>query len=141
MPTISTQTALQSGYAQLRLQQAKRNAERAEQTAQALGQQARIAQVEADRAQESARALSVQSDRADARAGEARQGLAAIRSASEAVSRLGAIAERTVQNANAAAAAPLPEPPNDKVAIEPAAPATAVNAQGQATGKIVSVTA
>jgi hypothetical protein len=54
----------QFGWQQLKLQQAKRSADQAEQTAQMLQQQASVAKQEADRAQENARALGVQSDQA-----------------------------------------------------------------------------
>ena len=54
------QSAAQSGLAQLRLQQAKRDAEQAEQTAQSLQAQARSAQQRASQAQEAARAITTQ---------------------------------------------------------------------------------
>ncbi len=77
-PTSGAQAATQAGYQQLKLQQARRNAEQAEQTAQGLRAQASAAQQTANQAQETARSLSTQADQAKFSAGQARQGLAAI---------------------------------------------------------------
>ena len=68
MPTISssasTAPAFQQGFAQLKIQQAKRNAEQAEANARTLQAQAADAQRNAQRAQESARDLTARSDQA-----------------------------------------------------------------------------
>jgi hypothetical protein len=82
------QTAAQAGWQQLKLQQARQNAERAEATAQALAVRASEAQRVADREQENARSLSSQAGQAESVAGRARQGVAMLRSTSDMQSQL-----------------------------------------------------
>ena len=98
MPTISASAsaspAFQQGFAQLKVQQAKRNAEQAEANARTLQAQAADAQRTAQRAQESARDLTVRSDQAQSAVGRAREGLAAIRSLSDTSTRLQQTYER-----------------------------------------------
>lgn len=138
---------VQSGFAQLKLQQARREAERAEQTARALGEQARAAQSDADRAQDNARQLSIRSDQAEGRAGQARAGLAAIRSATEATNWLGAVADRTAKQQNSApvegSIADPPAPTSSSAAAPNAVSerGQSVNPQGQVVGRVVSTTA
>ncbi len=131
------QSAAQSGLAQLRLQQAKRDAEQAEQTAQSLQAQARSAQQRASQAQEAARTITTQADQAQSTAGQARQGLAVIKSVSQMQTRLAGTVSQVVEKLDASA----PEAP---VAVQAASPPPAtpvVNAQGQVTGTVVNTTA
>lgn len=137
-PLQSVTTAL---YGRLRVQQAQHNAELAEQEARSLQASARAAQANADRAQEGARELQVKSDQASEHAGRARQGLAAERSSAERLAELGTRVGRVVEALQARDATPAP------VATPAAAPATAVpsqpvlNADGQTTGTLISVSA
>lgn len=86
MATISSsagyQAVTQAAYRQLKVQQAKQNADKAEQVARSLAQKASEAQQVADNAQDNARSLTVQSSEAQTVAGQARQGLAMLRSVS-----------------------------------------------------------
>lgn len=133
MATISSisgaQSAAQSGLQQLKLQQAKRDAEQAEQTASALQAQARDAQQRAGEAQENARSVTAQSDQAQANAGQARQGLAVVRAIGQMQTQLtNVVAQVTGKLAVPEPAAPTPVPP-------------VVNAQGQVTGTVINTTA
>jgi seryl-tRNA synthetase len=152
MATISStsaiQAATQQGWQQLKLQQAQRNADRAEQEARSLRAAAADAQRSADSAQENARALSVQSGQAQDNAGRARQGLAVIKSVSDTGTRLtGAyekIAESQAQAALAtqAPAIPATQTPPAAATPETKAPGTpVVNTQGQTTGTVINTTA
>lgn len=137
--TQATQPA-SAGFSQLRLQQARRNAEQAELAARALQAQASNAQRTAARAQENARSLSVQSDEAQTVAGRARQGLHALDSANAAFSRVGKVIERIAPAAETPAATPVQ-------ALAPATPAPAstapavLNTDGQVTGTLVNTSA
>ena len=128
--TSSAQAASQSGWQQLKLQQARQNAAQAEQVAQSLAAQAGEAKRTADRAQENARNISVQSDQAQAVAGRARQGLAAINSASVAQAQLVHVVEQ---------AAPRQEAQTKAKIQQQSAPV--VNTQGQLTGTVINTTA
>ncbi|MEI8162680.1 MAG: hypothetical protein WCI19_06050 [Betaproteobacteria bacterium] len=122
------QSAAQSGMQQLRLQQATRNAEQAEQVARALQAQAGEAQRQATEAEQNARAVSTEADQAQANAGQARLGLAVIKSVGQMqfqVSNVVAQVAETLKTAEPAAAAPTP----------------VVNAQGQLTGTVINTTA
>lgn len=159
MPSVSTTAsaspAFQQGFAQLKIQQAKRAAEQAEASARALQAQAQDARRAAEQAQETASELSVRSRQADHVAGRAREGLAAIRSLSDTSTRLEQTYERVAASmrggegvAAAPAAAPVEAistvPPVAAVsAAVPAVPAggVSVNALGQATGKVVNTVA
>lgn len=112
----------------LRLQQAQRNAERAEVAAHALRQQASAAQRNADRAQEGARSLKVRSDQAQSDAGSARQQLVSLKSVNEVQGRFDTIREQISTGL---------------AALDSAASASTpvVNADGQTTGTLVNVTA
>jgi methyl-accepting chemotaxis protein len=133
--TAGSQSVAQSALQELRIQQARQNAGRAEQVARSLRQQAVEAQRDADRADENARSLSVQSDQAAAVAGRARQGLEAIRSAGEMQARL----SQTVGRIN--------ELPDSSVPVADVsgdvgpAPVPVVNTSGQITGTLVNTTA
>jgi hypothetical protein len=140
MATISSisgaQSAAQSGLAQLRLQQAKRDAEQAEQVANSLQAQARDAQQRASQAQETARSITIQSDQAQSNAGQARQGLAVIQTVSQMQTQLGSVASQVKVKLEAAQpAAPAAIVPT------PASAAPVVNTDGQLTGTVVNTTA
>jgi hypothetical protein len=141
-PSVGTQS--------LRAEQARRNAERAEQAAQALHAQAKGAQRQADRAQENARDLTVRSAAAESAAGQARQGLAALDSANRALTRLG----QTVARAAAGKEEPAPSPAASAasaVSTPPSGPTPAaqaltpprpvVNTSGQVTGTLINLVA
>lgn len=125
----SVDSAVRAGYQQLRVQEARRNADRAEQVARGLQAAAQAAQRTAERADENARSLSVQSDQARVDAGRARQGVVYLDSIGRAGERLVDFVAQVVER--------QPEPV-EAVAAEPAA---VVNTQGQLTGTLVSTTA
>ncbi len=133
----STTSANDYGLQQIRLQQARRNADQAEQTAQALKAQADAAQRVADHEQENARSLYVQSDQAQTKAGQARQGLAAFSSAQQAITQLSKAVDQVIsrEQVPTEAAPSAPTPPASSVG------AAVTNSQGQVTGKIVNTTA
>jgi uncharacterized phage infection (PIP) family protein YhgE len=131
------QMGSQQGLQQLRLQQAKRNADQAEQTAQSLKTQAAEAQRVADREQDNARSLYIQSDEAQTRAGRIRQGLAALGSAQQAITQLSKSVDQVlVREPAPVAPAQSAGPPPVSTGIAPV-----TNSQGQVTGKIVNITA
>lgn len=132
--TIGMQAAAQSGLQQLRLQQARQIAERAEMRARNLQQQAAQAQKEADRAQERARNLAVQADQAQETAGQAKQGLAMMRTASEMVKRLG----NTAAQVGARLEGITKSVPAEKSVLHVG---PVVNLAGQVTGTLVNTTA
>lgn len=84
MATISSisgaQTAPQSGLLQIKLQQATRDAEQAEQVARSLQGEVSAAQQAAARAQQNAGAIAAEARRAEVVAGQAQANLAAVRS-------------------------------------------------------------
>ena len=150
MATISSsssiESAVRSGFQQLRVQEARRNADRADQAARALEGQAQAAQRNAARANESARELAVQSNQARDDAGRARQGVAYLNSVAQSRQQLGdflgQVIERQpdVEPAAAPASASPVAPTAPAAAVSPA-PAPVVNSQGQLTGTLVSTTA
>jgi hypothetical protein len=134
--SIGAQTATQAGWQQLRLQQARQNAERAEQAARALEARAIDAQRIAERADEDARSLFVQADQANSVAGQARQGLAMVKSVSQMQSSLSNKVSLVTQRqevkvtvTGTVAQAPRVESP------------PVVNTSGQITGVVVNTTA
>jgi HD-GYP domain-containing protein (c-di-GMP phosphodiesterase class II) len=129
--TTGSQSAAQYGWQQLRLLQAKQNAQQAEQNARSLERQAVDAQQVADRAQENARALSTQSDRAQVNAGRARQGLAMIESSSQSQVMLASKADQVIAKQTETTTSS-----NTQDSTSPV-----VNAQGQLTGTVVNTTA
>lgn len=131
---VGAQAAMQAGWQQLRLQQAKQNAERAEANAQALSARAANAQRDADRAQENARTLSVQSSQAQDVAGQARQGLAMIRSVGEMQTQLSNTVSQVVERQEVAPVV-VDSAPQEEVS------APVVNLSGQVTGTVVNTTA
>jgi hypothetical protein len=125
------QSAAQSGLQQLRLLQAQRDAEQAEQTARALQVRARDAQQTASQAQENARSIAGEANQAQVNAGQARLGLAVIRSADQMQVRLSDVVTRvaeTLKSAEPVAPSQSPAPP-------------VINTQGQVTGTVVNTTA
>lgn len=127
MSASGAQSASGGLWAQLQLQQARRNADQAEQQAAALQAQARSAQSVADSAQENARSLQVQSRQAQGDASQARLNLATQNSVGEVQSQLGnlrtQIADVLQSDILSTTAAPV------------------VNTSGQQTGTLVNVTA
>ena len=128
--TIGMQSATYAAFQQLKLQQARQNAERAEQFARTLRTEAASAQREADRAQENANSLSAQSSQAQGEAGRARQGLALVSSVSGMKESLSAVLDRVPETA-----------PVAKTSVAAAAPAPVVNTSGQVTGVVINTVA
>ena len=125
------QSASSGLWAQLQLQQARRNADQAEQQAAALQSQARSAQTVADRAQENARSLQVQSRQAAGDASQARLNLATQDSATQVQSQLGDLKAQISEVLT-----------SDTLSTTPTVAATPViNSSGHATGTLVNVTA
>jgi hypothetical protein len=133
---VGAQAATQAGWQQLRLQQAKQNAERAEAAAQSLAARAADAQRVANQAQESARNLSVQSDQARSVAGQARQGVAMVRSVENMQAQLSNTVDQVVERQAAAAPEPVAVAETPRESVSPV-----VNLSGQVTGTVVNTTA
>lgn len=133
--SVSGTQGLSSGiWAQLQQQQVQRVADRAEQKARALRAQASQAQSVADRAQENARSIKLQSEQARGVAANARTDLASMKSMDTVRSQLG---EWHAQLSTALGAEGISS-------TSPSATNTAqpvLNAEGQATGTLLSVTA
>jgi chromosome segregation ATPase len=130
-PASGAQPASGGLWAQIQLQQARRNADQAEQQATALQAQAQSAQTVADRAQENARSLQVQSRQAQGDASHARLNLATQGSVGKVQSQLGdlrAQISKVLQSDTLSASAT-------------AVAAPVVNTSGQQTGTVVNVTA
>lgn len=136
-PLQSVTTAL---YGRLRVQQAQHNAALAEQQARSLQASARAAQATADRAQEGARELQVKSDQASEHAGRARQGLVAERSSAERLAELDSRVGRVVEAVQTRDATPAPVA-TPAVTPTTVPPKPVVNADGQTTGTLISVSA
>lgn len=144
MAVSSVSSANQYGLQQLRLQQAKRNAEQAEQTAQSLAAQANSAQRTAQSAQDNADALSVQSSQAQSNANQTRQGVAALSSEQQAVSRLASTADQVIERTQPATTTTTATTATQSTSSTSEATSTAasvVNSQGQVTGTIINTTA
>jgi hypothetical protein len=147
--TSSAQTAAQSGWQQLKLQQAQRNATQAEQNARALEAQANNAKRNADRAQDDARSLEIQSGQARDNAGRARQGLAAIRSVQEMQTRLGTTVDQALKtqatqtgaSTTAATDTAAVATTSTPVVASTSTAAPVINTQGETTGLFVNTTA
>lgn len=125
--TVGVQAATQAAMQQLKVQQVKQNAERAEFAARALRAQANQAQQVADRAQEEARSLYVRSDQAQNAAGQARQGLAMLKSVG--------IIETTLTNIASQASERQAQIQQSSV------PTPVVNTSGQVTGTVIDTVA
>ena len=113
---------------QLRFQQAQRSADQAEASARILRQQASVAQQSADRAQEDARSVKVQADQAQSAAGAAQQQLVSLESVSQLQTGFNTVRQQISQGLKS---------------LDQPAPVAApvINAEGQATGTLVNVTA
>ncbi len=124
---ISAATGSAAGFisAQLRVQQAERNADQAEASARVLRRAASNAQREADSAQESARMLKVRSDQAQSNAGLARQQVTSMTQLQSVQQGFEAIRTQVA----------------DSLSSLDAAAAPTVNAEGQTTGVLLNVTA
>lgn len=129
----STSGANQYGWQQLKLQQARRNADQAEQVARSLKYEANAAQRVADRAEENARVLGVKSDDAQVKAGQARQGLAALSSEQQAGKLLANKVDQVLGRQQATA--------TPSTGAANASGSAVVNAQGQVTGTIINIQA
>ena len=131
MSSVSSAQSPSSGlWVQLQQQQAQRAADQAEQKARNLQAQAQDAQSVANRAQENARSLKVQSEQAQGEASNAKMNVVAQQSRSELSSQF---ADWHKQLSSA-------------LTIEDTASSTAsaqpvLNAEGQTTGALLSVTA
>lgn len=127
----STSGISQSALQQLSLQQAKRNADQAEERARTLKAQADEAQQAANQSQERARTLEIESSQAQENASRARSGLASLKASpvEQTMTTLSKVASKT------ASQAPTPTP------TAATQPVTSVNSQGQVTGKLVNVVA
>jgi ABC-type hemin transport system substrate-binding protein len=131
--TSGLQAVTQTAFQQVKLQQARQNAERAEQVARNLRSEAAEAQHEADRAQDNARTLMVRSNQAQSVAGQARQGLAMMRSVGEMQDNLSNLQIRTdTVSSSTGETGPI---------VPTAAKAPVVNTSGQVTGIVVNTTA
>lgn len=131
--SVSAGSIAQAGFQQLRVQEARRSADHAEQIARSLAAQARNAQRVADRADENARSLTVRSDQARADAGAARQGVAYLDSVGRMQQQLGEFVGRIAERE---AVAPVAEAP-----AEAPVSSAVVNTQGQVTGTLVNTSA
>lgn len=131
--TTGAQSAAQFGWEQIKLQQAQRNADQAQQTAQSLQAQAQDAQRAADRAQDVARSISVQADQAQTNAGRAVQGLAAIKTSGQSQIQLANVVDQVVQRQQNAQPVPPTQPQQNAPPV--------VNTQGQTTGRVINTTA
>ena len=138
-PGQSSQFAIQDAVRQLKIQQARQSAARAESTAQALAGKAADAQRVADRAEENARNLTVQASQAKSVAGQARQGVALQRSVEEMQASLYTTAGQV--NVRLEASSDV-QPPASPAAVTagPEIPPV-MNTSGQLTGTVVNTTA
>ena len=135
MPVTSTSAGTPGSgiWMQIQQQQARRNADRADQQARSLQVQAREAQFSADQAQENARSLKVQAGQAEGQANNAKRGLAAQEALGKVQTQLSGLREQISLALN---------PPAKEVA-QPTSelPAPVINALGQQTGTLVNLTA
>ena len=132
------QAATQAGWQQLRLRQARQNADRAEINARTLQARAADAQRVAESANEDARSLNVQAAQASATAGQARQGLAMVRSVEEMQTSLSNTVSQASERQNVSQ---TPAPPQAVKAVAPVESPPVMNTSGQITGVVVNTTA
>lgn len=132
----SASAAPQSGLRQLRLQQAKRDAEQAEQIARSLQAEAKAAQQRASEAVDHAQATAAEANRAEVNAGQARRGLAAATSSVQMQARLTTVVTKVAEKLKDAE----PAAEKNSVSAQRSAPPV-INAAGQLTGTVVNVTA
>jgi len=127
-PASGAQAASSGLWVQIQLQQARQNADQAEQQAAALQAKAQAAQGAADRAQEEARSLQVQSRQAQGDASQARLNMATRDSLGKVQSQLGELQAQigtVLKSESLNATATVVAPP-------------VVNTSGQPTGQLVN---
>lgn len=95
MTSISSSRAVQSGFQQLSVLTAKKNAAQAEQQAQTLRKQANAAQAEADKYEVKAQTLDSQANKAETKSDNAKLGL----NLADSFQRVGKQVSDTMQNA------------------------------------------
>lgn len=141
--TSNSLSVAQLGMQQLRVQQAKQNAERAESAARSLRSQADAAQREASQAQENARSLNMRSDQAQSVASQAHQGMAAMRSQTDMQVRLSNTVDQVVERASVSVADANATNSNESASsvAEQHTSQPVVNTSGQLTGTVVNTTA
>jgi hypothetical protein len=125
------QAAAQSSLTQFRLQQARRDVEKADQVARSLQAQALNAQQQAGEAQETARSIAAQAARAQGVVGQARQALAVIETTAQSQSQATSVLSHVTEKPRSAEPA---------TAAQQAASAV-INKQGQTTGTLINTTA
>lgn len=121
-----------SGWQQLQLQKAQREADQAMQNARSLQGRAKEAERVADRAQENARSLRGQSEHALNSAEQAKRGVVGMKSTDQLKIRLSDIYERVAQSQQV-------QPSRESTETVQAQPV--VNSDGQKTGTLISTTA
>jgi type II secretory pathway pseudopilin PulG len=142
--STSASQGISSGlFAQIQQQQARRNADQADQQARALQSQAQTAQAAANRAQENARSLKVQANQAQGDASSARQNLSSLKSLDETQNQLSGLRDqiRAVLNPDATASASSKVSATSVAVASTATMAPVINSSGQATGTLVNVIA
>jgi len=144
----SASSAAQYGLQQLKLQQALRNADRAEQAARSLEAAANSAKQDAQQAQDNARSLEIQSGTAQAAAGRARQGVAAIKTSDQMKASLNTTLDQTIQKLpeNASATATTTTTGSESSVTTSSTGSSqqsspVINTQGETTGTIINTTA
>lgn len=123
-----TQGSSSPMFGQLQQQQARRAADQAEQRARSLQNMAQAAQREADQAQGNARDLKIDSSQARNEANSAQRNVAASTAMGKVSTQLGELRQQI-----SGALAPQ--------ATQPSKPAAYTNADGQATGTLINITA
>lgn len=131
MAAVSSSTGsvvAQYGLSQLRLQQTRRVAQEAEQTAEALQAQAQAARQDAQQADDRARSLESESTKAQTTAVNARQSLSLLQVSGQNQASLERVSTNMVVQQSGKPATT-------------SSPAPVVNTQGQVTGRVVNTTA
>lgn len=130
---MSSISGMQGGlWGQMQQQFAERTAAQAEDKARALRAQADTARATADRAQENARQLKVQSDQAQGDASTARQNVVTLKSLGALRSQFDDWRAQLASALQTTDSAPVPTASSAQPVL---------NAQGQVTGSVLSVTA
>jgi hypothetical protein len=135
--TVGMQAVTQAAFQQFKLQQARQNAERAEQAALSLQAKAAEARRVAENAQENARSLSVQSKQAQSIAGQAKQGVAMVESVTDMQTRLSGTVDQTSRRQADLSVPETAAPVTTSAASYPAVSTSSV----QTTGTLVNTTA
>lgn len=119
----ATRSIAQGLVQTLQLQQAQRNAERAQAEARALQGEAAAAQRNAERADEQARTIGQQAQQAQTAANGANRNLASVRALSDTQKQLTQLSQNLHQ------------------AVQARQPSPVINAQGQLTGTVINIKA